>query len=452
MSTTAQGTQWLAQQVRWALGHALPRLAIAGAARRDELHSQFVAQSRTPDPTGAGDGRLHQLMDRIRDQGPLHHGRYGYVTASHAVVREVLSSNDFRTGIIPEGTSPLARLAAWSAANAPMGPLKPPSLLVTEPPEHTRYRKLVTRVFSVRAVQQLRTRTEKIADELLGDLRRGEPGAAPVDLVASYCSLLPVTVIAEILGVPQSELRRLRAYGAALAPSLDYGLSRRRFRALEHSLISFDHWLGHHIERVRREPGDNLLSQLVAARDEDGGGLTDVELRATAGLVLGAGFETTVNLLGNGIGLLHRHPDQRDALGDDPTLWPNAVDEMLRFDPPLFRTGRTAARDTTVAGHPVPQGAAVSLLLTGANRDTSVFTEPHRFDITRANAKDHLSFSAGRHYCLGAALARMEGEVGLRILHERFPRLALTAGARRRGTRILRGYERLPARLEPTPA
>ncbi|MER5299641.1 MULTISPECIES: cytochrome P450 [Streptomyces] len=452
MSTTAQGSQWLAQQVRWTLGHALPRIAIAGAARRDELHSQFVAQSSTPDPTGAGDRRLHHLMDRIRDQGPVPQGRYGYVTASHAVVRQVLSSNDFRTRIIRDRTSPLARLAAWSAANAPMGPLRPPSLLVTEPPEHTRYRKLVTRVFSAQAVQQLRTRTEKIADGLLGDLQRGEPGAAPVDLVASYCSLLPVTVIAEILGVPNSERQRLRAFGTSLAPSLDYGLPRRRFRAVERSLIGFDRWLAHHIERVRREPGDNLLSQLVAARDDDGSGLTDIELRSTAGLVLGAGFETTVNLLGNGIGLLHRHPDQRAALGDDPTLWPNAVDEMLRFDPPLFRTGRTAARDTTVAGRAIPQGTTVALLLAGANRDASVFAEPHRFDITRTNAKDHLSFSTGRHYCLGAALARMEGEVGLRTLYERFPRLDLTAGARRRGTRILRGYERLPARLKPTSA
>jgi cytochrome P450 len=202
------------------------------------------------------------------------------------------------------------------------------------------------------------------------------------------------------------------------------------------------------LEHLRDHPGSDLLSQLVAAR-EDGVGLDERELKATAGLVLAAGFETTVNLLGNGIALLRSHPEQLTALADDASLWPNAVDEILRLDPPVLLTGRTAIRETTIAGQRLPAGALVTTILAAANRDPAVFTEPTRFDVRRENAKEHVSFSAGRHFCLGAALARMEGEVGLRMLFERYPELRTVPGARRRSTRILRGYAELPARLSP---
>lgn len=267
-----------------------------------------------------------------------------------------------------------------------------------------------------------------------------------MDLVEAYCSQLPVTVIAEILGVPREDRHRVLRFGTGAAPSLDLGLSWSVFRRVESSLTEFDRWLEHHIEKVRREPGDDLLSQLVTAHD-DGEVLTDAELKSTAGLVLAAGFETTVNLLGNGIRLLHDHPDQLAVLREDPAVWPNAVDEALRHDPPVLLTGRMAARDTEIAGERVPRGSMITTLLAGANRDPEVFADPARFDVTRANAGDHVSFSSGRHYCLGAALARMEGEVGLRTIFERFPDLRLEPGATRRPTRILRGYATLPATL-----
>jgi cytochrome P450 len=235
--------------------------------------------------------------------------------------------------------------------------------------------------------------------------------------------------------------------GAAAAPSLDMGLPWRQFRAVESALIAFDTWLGSHLEQLRRQPGDDLLSQLVAAR-EDGVGLDDRELRATAGLVLAAGFETTVNLLGNGIALLHDHPEQLDVLTAEPSWWANAVDEILRLDPPVLLTGRTCVRDTSVAGVPVAKGALVTTILAAANRDPEVFVSPERFDVRRENAREHIAFSAGRHYCLGAALARMEGEVGLRALFARHPKLRRLPGASRRETRILRGFERLPVLLD----
>jgi cytochrome P450 len=426
--------------VRWGLGHLLPRAVMQGAARRGDLQGRLIMASRAGDP--------FEIFEQIRAGGPIYSGKFGHVTTSHAVVREVLSSADFRAGFDRSAAAgALGKAYLWAADTGHIGPIEPPSLLVTEPPDHTRYRKLVTRVFSVKAVDQLRRRTEEIAVDLLDALDgRDEVGA--VDLVEAYCMLLPVTVIAEILGVPADQRERVLEFGAAAAPSLDMGLSWRRFRSVEKALAGFDAWLGDHLEALRRSPGDDLLSQLVAAQD-DGVGLDERELKATAGLVLAAGFETTVNLLGNGISLLRRHPDQAALLAAEPDRWPNAVDEILRYDPPVLLTGRTAVRDTVVAGRRVSAGALVTTVLAAANRDPEVFADPARFDVTRANAKEHLAFSSGRHYCLGAALARMEGEVGLRRLFERYPRLQPLPGARRRDTRILRGYETLPVRLGP---
>jgi cytochrome P450 len=396
--------------------------------------------------TQSGDlDALGPIMDELRAHGPFYRGKYAAVSVDNAAVRALLSDPGASSGFVPaDGAGRMARLQAWSMADAPLGPLTPPSLLVTEPPDHTRYRKLVSRVFSVRAVERLRDRTQEIADALLDRLDPTEP----VDLVSTYCSLLPVTVIAEILGVPEHDREKVLRFGAAAAPSLDLGLSWREFRHVESALREFDEWLGEHIESLRRQPGDNLLSQLVAAQ-EGGVSLTDAELRSTAGLVLAAGFETTVNLLGNGIALLAGHPDQRKLLADSPELWPNAVDEVLRVDPPVLLTGRMATTDLEVEGVPIARNSVMVGLLAGANRDPAVFPDPERFDVTRENARDHVSFSAGRHYCLGAALARMEGEVGLRTLFERYPDLRVERGVVRRTTRILRGYRLLPVTLRP---
>lgn len=420
--------------VRWGVMHGLPRTALRVAARRGDPQARLFMAGPAPTST------LTDLFDEIRAHGPLMRGRFTYLTATHAVVREVLGGADFRAGVAPAAGF-WGRLSDWSAVDF-LHPMAPPSLLVTEPPDHTRYRKLVTRVFTVRAVENLRARTEQIANELLDAIDPSDP----VDLVEAYCSQLPVTVIAEILGVPPAQRQEVLTLGTAAAPSLDMGLSWRQFREVDTALAAFDAWLGRHLDHLRANPGDNLLSQLVAAR-EDGVGLTDVELRATAGLVLAAGFETTVNLLGNGTALLHDNPAQLETLRADPSRWPNAVEEVLRVDPPVLLTGRTCAETTEVAGVPVPRGAVVTTILAGANRDPDVFEDPDRFDVRRANAREHISFSAGRHYCLGAALARMEGEVGLRVLFDRFPHLRLTPGATHRDTRILRGFEHLPATL-----
>jgi cytochrome P450 len=425
---------------RWGLQHALPGAALRLSHRRgDPQAAVFSADT---------EAELLAALDRVRAAGRLSKGRLAYVTVSHAASLEVLSSNDFAVGT-PRSRLPatLRPLSDWAVRDAPIGPLTPPSLLAVEPPDHTRYRKLVTRVFTARAIQQLRDRTVEIADGLLDEL----DAHSEVDLVEQYCSKLPVTMIAEILGVPVAERDQILAFGEKAAPSLDLGLPWTAFSAVESALYDFAGWLDRHIVELRENPRDDLLSQLVAVRDEQGG-LDDQELKATAGLILAAGFETTVNLLGNGARLLLAHPEQLAGLlaGDADgtgTAWTNAVNEILRFDPPVLLTGRTAVRDTQVAGRSVPAGNTVLTVLAGANRDPDVFEAPAVFDVTRHNAADHLAFSNGRHYCLGAALARMEGEVGLSRLFRRFPEMRLLPGAQRRETRILRGYRVLPVRL-----
>jgi cytochrome P450 len=422
------------------LGHALPRTVLRRSAKQGDLHGRMFVASQSGDLAA-----LEPVLDELQAQAPFYRGKFASVTADHGAVRALLSSPDAGAGLAPvDRGRGLARVQAWATRDAPLGPLTPPSLLATEPPDHTRYRKLVSRVFTARAVEELRGRTEQIAAELLDQI----DAQRPVDLVGTYCSLLPVTVIAEILGVPERDRDKVLRLGAAAAPSLDLGLSWAKFRQVESALREFDQWLQQHIECLRRQPGEDLLSQLVTAQ-EDGVGLTDVELRSMAGLVLAAGFETTVNLLGNGIALLASSPEQRSLLATRDDLWPNAVDEVLRLDPPVLLTARMTLADTVVAGVSMRRGSVMVALLAGANRDPRVFSAPGTFDVARHNARDHLSFSAGRHFCLGAALARMEGEVGLRTLFQRYPQPRVENGAVRRSTRILRGYESLPVTLSP---
>ncbi|MCW2715351.1 MAG: cypA [Frankiales bacterium] len=420
---------------RWAVQHGLVRLVAQRAAKTGDLQAtSLIDLAHRADP--------YPLYERVRARGRLVPGRLGHVTVDHALVSEVLRSEDFRAGSNEDAApGPLATIARWSREPRALGPIDPPSLLVIEPPDHTRYRRLVSKVFTARAVEALRPRVQVLAHELLDQL----DGRAEVELVDAYASRLPVTVISEILGVRPQDQEMLLSYGREGAPSLDVGLSWRQYKRVDTAARGFQSWLGGHLEQLRRHPGDDLLSQLVHLED-DGQRLDDTELRAVAGLVLAAGFETTVNLLGSGTVLLLGHPEQSSRLRDDPALWPTAVEEVLRYESPVQVTARFALRETVLAERTVPKGGLVVTMLGGANRDPKVFEHPDHFDVGRVNARDHLAFSAGRHFCLGAALARLEGEVGLRTLIDRFPDLALAPGAARTTTRVLRGWERLPVR------
>lgn len=422
--------------VRWAIQSLAPTLLLRRSARAGEVGPRIALDKDLwEDP--------YPAYDELRAQGELVPGRLVWATASHEIVSEVLRSDAFRVGVEADSLPWVARrVFAVSVDQKHPGPAEPPSLLAVDPPQHTRYRKLVSKVFTARAVTALESRVEDIADELLDRMA----GRGSVDLVEHYAAPLPVRIIAEILGVPEHMHAQLLAWGNAAAVTLDPALTYRQFRGAAVALKQMHTWLGGHLEALRRDPGDDLMSRL-ATLDDDDGQLDDVELRATALLVTGAGFETTVNLIGNGVIALLRHPDQLDVLRREPSLWANATDEVLRFDSPVQATVRHAAEAVTVAGQQVPPGTFVQLMLGGANRDPRVFADPHRFDVARENAREHLAFSAGVHFCLGASLARLEGAVALRKLFERFPDLALAGSPVRRPLRILRGYEHLPVRL-----
>jgi cytochrome P450 len=388
------------------------------------------------------------LYDQMRAQGPLMPGRLISSTASYDVVREVLRSSSFGVGIgSSERLSPIARRALANSTDPwAVGPAEPPSMLAVDPPDHTRYRRLVSKVFTARAVTALEPRVEQIATELLDAMEERAARGEVVDLVDMYCAPLPVRVISEILGVPPHMHGSMLEWGNQAAVTLEVGLRYREFRTADKALRQIHHWLAQHLDELRRNPGEDLMSKLAVLTD-DGETLNDVELRATALLVVGAGFETTVNLLGNAVVLFDKHPDQLEILRSDPSGWENAVDEVLRFDSPVQLTVRIAQEDTNVCGHDVQRGRFVSLMLGGANRDPAMFADPAVFDVKRGNARDHLGFSAGIHYCLGASLARLEGAVALRMLYERFPDLTVAGQPIRRNLRVLRGWEHLPVRL-----
>ncbi|PPK92456.1 hypothetical protein CLV92_11457 [Kineococcus xinjiangensis] len=428
----------LRSAVRWGVAHGLPRVAVRRSARAGDLQSLLLSDPavwREP----------YDLHERVRAAGPLVRGRFSWVSASHAVAREVLGSADFGMGGFDDVSSPrVRRVLDWAGRGAPVHPIEPPSMLAVDGPDHTRYRKLVSRVFTPRSVEGLRGQVQATADGLLDDLARApEP---VVDVVRPFAGRLPVTVICDLLGVPVEGRSEVREFEAGLAMSLEAVAPWRQFRTVEGALRGFDDWVGRHLEHLRRAPGEDLLSRLVTATEE-GQRLTERELRATAGLLVAAGFETTVNLLGSAVHLLLANPDQLQVLRAEPDLWPQAVEEVLRLESPVQIVGRQALRDTAVAGQEVRAGSRVVLLLGAANRDPAVFEDPARFDVRRENVREHLAFSAGRHFCLGVALARLEGEVGLRSLFERFPGMRAEPGARRTSTRVLRGWEHLPVRL-----
>ena len=429
----------LRQRTHWFALHGVLRGLASYGAKRGEMQGRLMA-----DPAVRADPG--EFADELRSHGRLVRGRRAWLTAEHTLAHQLLRSDDFAVSAIGKTLpGPLGWLERKTMVKGRLHPLLPPSLLSVEPPEHTRYRKTVSSVFTTRAVAALRERVEQAAAVLIDGLGDGTGGGA-VDVVEQYCSQLPVTVIGDILGVPDVERPRILEFGELAAPSLDIGLSWPQYLRVEHGLEGFNTWLADHIQRLRRNPGDDLMSQLIAS-SEGGARLNDAELRATAGLVLAAGFETTVNLLGSGIRILLDHPDQLAMLLEQPELWPGAVEEILRLESPVQLSARAAIVDTEVAGRDVKAGELVILYLAGANRDPEVFVDPHRFDITRDNAGKHLSFSGGRHFCLGAAVARAEGEVGLRTFFERYPAAQLAGAGSRCDTRVLRGWSSLPIRL-----
>ena len=419
----------------WAAGYGLPRALLTLMARRGDPLAQLLID------TNRGND-IYPLIEQIRARGRMSLvERVGWVSADAQIVREVLRDGRFRTSK-PRDRSPF-RIVHWILAKTDpdvLNGVEPPSMLVTDPPEHTRLRRLVSRAFTPRALDGLRTRIHEIADELL----RGLEGSAECDLITEYTSQIPIAVIAEMLAIPHDETRDLHVIGESTSRLLaTTAASWHDFREAMKALREFEQYLAAHIERLSRDDAANsILSDVIHDGD-----LTDVETKMLAALVLGAGFITTTHVFGKAVVALVRHPDQLAELCANPEGWPNAIEEILRYDTTVQMSARVAVEHVDIQGYPVRAGEAILLLLGGANRDPAVFEHPDIFDTTRTNAREHLSFGSGVHACLGAALARMELHIGLQSLFEHFPQLTLAGEPTFNDSILLHGLKHLPVSL-----
>ncbi|MGW6709255.1 cytochrome P450 family protein [Streptomyces sp. NPDC054956] len=374
---------------------------------------------------------------RLRQAGPVHQvivtaGEYepSWLVVGHEEARQALNhpalSKDWRSsGHFPD--------ALATAVNA--------NMLESDPPHHTRLRKLVAREFTARRMEGMRARVQQITDELL-DAMAARPERTG-DLINALAFPLPMTVICELLGVPDLDRARFRYWSNAVVAPIPGAPDNTAHQQL-------GAYLGELIEAKAKEPGEDLLSALIRTRDEEGDSLSSDEVIGMAFLLLIAGHETTVNLISNGVRALLAHPDQLAALrADFDGLLDGAVEEMLRYDGPVqHSTYRYAREALELGGTTIPAGATVLVSLAGADRDPARFPQPDTFDIRRA-PQGHLAFGHGLHFCIGAPLARMEGRIAVRSLLERFPDLAEDPEA---GPPIwltgslMRGVSRLPLR------
>ncbi|GAA2488529.1 cytochrome P450 [Streptomyces gobitricini] len=369
---------------------------------------------------------------KLRESGPVHHvrtalGNEVWLIVGHAEARAALAD--------PRLSKAPSTVGRRMLDEDVIGPY----LLVLDPPDHTRLRRLVAREFTGRRVEALRPRVRHITDELIDAM---EPRGR-ADLVDALAFPLPITVICELLGVPAADRDAFRAWSTEIVAPTGGEFETSAVHALGGYLDAL-------IEDKRRaRPADDLLSALLRTRAEDGDRLSAAELRAMAYLLLIAGHETTVNLIANGVRALLSHPAQLAALRADSGLLDGAVEEMLRYDGPVeTATARFAREPVPVGGTVIPQGAAVLVGIGAGDRDPGRFPEPDRFDIRRDTA-GHLAFGHGIHYCLGAPLARLEGRIAVGTLLERFPSLALDPSAGPPDWLpglLMRGARRLPVR------
>jgi cytochrome P450 len=376
----------------------------------------------------------HLHHRRLRESGPSHHDPAGaFLLTRHADCAALLRDPRFGHG----------KPATARPDGGPEAQLGRPFLFLN-PPDHTRLRHLVGKAFAPSAVAILRPRIERLVAQLLNDaLANGE-----VDLISDFAYPLPVTVICDLLGVPSKDHGMLLQWSHDLAlafdSDLDFVQPPEILAQRDRAWLAFAEYFLDLVERRRRRPQDDLISRLTAV-EEQGDVLSQEELLSTCELLLVAGHETTVNLLGNGTLALLRHPDQLDLLRRHPGLADNAVDELLRYDSPLQLIARTALTDAELAGRHVPAGELVIALLAAANRDPEVFDDPDRLDLPRSTGR-HLAFGLGIHSCLGARLARLEGQIALTALAS-LPGLALAGEPVYRDNPVLRGPVTLPVRL-----
>ncbi|MCK1422106.1 cytochrome P450 [Bradyrhizobium sp. 180] len=379
--------------------------------------------------------------DRLRTIDPIHVTPFGqFVTSRHADVSLVLRDKRFGKDFV-ERTK---RRYSEKIMDEPVFRSMSHWMLQADPPDHTRLRGLVVKAFTARRVEDMRPRIQEIVDQTIDAVIDG----GHMDLIEDFAFRLPVTIICDMLGIPEEHrevfYKSSRDGGRLLDP---VPLSPEEIKQGNAGNLMAQMYFQQLFELRRRSPGDDLITQLVQA-EEDGNKLTNEELTANIILLFGAGHETTVNLIGNGLLALHRNPDQLALLKARPELMVGAIEEFLRYDSSVQMTGRVALEDIDdLGGVKIPKGETVLCLLGSANRDPAVYPDrPDRLDVTRQNVKP-LSFGGGIHFCLGAQLARIEAEIAIATLLRRLPDLRIddVETPEWRPTFVLRGLKRLPA-------
>jgi cytochrome P450 len=377
----------------------------------------------------------YPVFDSLRTKAPVHwHEGLGLAVAvSHAACSEVL--RDRAAGRIWRDREPASSFPAFNL-------LHQNSLLENEPPRHTRLRRLISTAFARGHTERLRPSVQAIARSLVSSLASAIAADGSADLLTHLAAPLPIEVIGELLGVPAADRPRLQPWSNAIVKMYEYGLPAPAAAAAEDAAREFVDYLRTLAAARVSEPGPDLISDLVAVRDGTDR-LSDDELVGTAVLLLMAGHEATVNVVGNGMLALLTHRDEWSRLVANPALLPTAVEELIRFDAPLQLFERTATAPTTIAGYRLEPGDRIAALLGAAARDPLVFDEPGRLDVGRTpNA--HLGFGAGIHYCVGAPLARVEVAAALEALATRLPELRLAGEPERRPEFVIRGLRTLP--------
>ncbi|MQA00160.1 MAG: cytochrome P450 [Dehalococcoidia bacterium] len=379
----------------------------------------------------------YRQYSRLRADDPVHRSQAlgAWVLTRYADCLAVLRDQAAFSSDARNARGPVADAIDEQRRGSPLG--RTPTVLTSDPPDHTRLRGIVTRAFTPRRVAELRPHIEEIARDLLADAPAGE-----FELMAGLAQPLPVIVIAELLGVPSEDRARFKEWSNAIAATTNVVTREDEALAARQATEQLVEYFGRVVSQRRREPREDLISALVTA-EEDGQRLSEREVLAFAILLLVAGNETTTNLIGNGTLALLEQPEQAQRLRDDPSRLAGGIEEMLRYDSPVQGVVRFATRDVEVGGRLVSKGDIVLAMLGAANRDPEQFPEPDTLDVAREDVR-HLSFGMGIHFCLGAPLARLEAQVAFGVLLERFPHLQLGEGGRERGgTFLLRGPSRL---------
>lgn len=358
-----------------------------------------------------------------------------WATANYAAAEAVLRNRGFSASPTHQ---PGYRPPRYPAGD-PRAELPAADLLTMDPPDHTRIRRLVAHAFSPKVVADLEPWIRERTERLLHSLNE----ANQFDLIDALAFPLPIAVICQLLGIPGEDQADFRTWGRELAANLDASSPWQLERSPRTAELALTTYLRELVQAKRADADDSLLSALITA-EEAGDRLTSKELVSTALLLLVAGFETTVNLIGNGTVALLAHPDQWQHLHEEPTLITNAIEELLRYDSPVQLTSRTASEDIELEGITVPRGTNLIVAIGGANRDPDAFPEPDRLRIDRAEAHRHLAFSLGIHHCLGATLARLEARIAFEELTRRWPQLQLAGQPTRRSMLVLRGFNSIP--------